>query len=376
MLNKISINALLKLVIVTMAASAMIMVSMSAWSSWNRLAVVKRITAAAETSGYLFTALHNLRVDRASTYRDLNSDKPIMQMSPLLKQSRDGEMPALKAGLAALEATDFPGRANAISSLSQAITRLTALHEQADAASAQPKASRPQGLAQEFFKEADGLIKLIDRISSELTQSVKLQDAYIDQLMELKELAWVARDAGGDTSLMVSNALGGISLPPDALLKYTSNVSRLNTAWAALENLASGLPLPPKFNEAIEKAQKEFFGHDYVDLRLKTLKALIAHEPVTITVNEWSPMSVGKLASMLSVAEVALDVAKEHASAEHAEALRAALVSTWLARRGDGAGGRHGAADFAPCDRTAGRDFRRADRTDERSHRRRALRHP
>ena len=325
MLNKISINALLKMVIVTMAASAMITVSISAWDSWTRLAAVKRITAVAEASGYLFTALHNLRVDRASTYRDLNSDKPVLQLTPLLKNSRDNEMPALKAGLTALEATDFAGRDGAISTLRQAITNLTALHQEADAASAQPKSARPQGLAQKYFKEADDLIKLLDKVSSQLTQSIKLQDAYIDQLMELKELAWVARNAGGDTSLMVSNALGGVPLPPDALLKYTANVSRLNTAWGALENLAAGLPLPARFNEAIDKAQKEFFGHDYVDLRLKTLKALIAHEPVTVTVNEWSPMSVSKLASMLSVAEVALDVAKEHAAAQRAEALRALL---------------------------------------------------
>ncbi len=323
MLNRISISVLLKLVIVTMAASAMITVSISAWDSWTRLAAVKRITAVAETSSYLFTALHNLRVDRASTYRDLNSDKPVMQMTPLLKHSRDGEMPALKSGLAALEATDFAGRDSAVSRLRQAITNLTALHEEANAASAQPKSARPQGLAQKYFKETDDLIKLLDTISSHLTQSVKLQDAYIDQLMELKELAWVARNAGGDASVMISNALGGVPLPADAMVKYTTNVSRLDTAWSALENLASGLPLPPRFNEAIEKAQKAYFGRDYVDLRLKTLKALIAHEPVSVTVSDWSPLSVGKLASLLHVAEVAIDVAKDHAAAQHAEVLRA-----------------------------------------------------
>ncbi len=326
MVNRVSINALLKTVIVTLAAAIVVVLAHGAWQSWNRLASVSRISAVANASGYLFTGLHNLRVDRAQTNRDLNSEKPVPQKSPLLQKTRTEEMPALKAGLAALAATDFPGRQKAVTDLGQAIANLETIHQQADAAFVQPKSERPPGLAKEAFKAASDLIKLLDQISSQLTRSVKLQDAYIDQLMELKELAWVARNAGGDTSLMVSNALGGIPLPPDAMQKYTSNVSRLNTAWAALENLAAGLPLPAQFSAAVDKAKQEFFGQDYVDLRLKTLKALIAHQPVSIKVNEWSPMSVGKLASLLSVAEVALDVAKQYTANQRAEALRAMWI--------------------------------------------------
>ena len=326
MLNKVSINAFLKSVIVTMAAAVMIVLSISAWSSWTRLAAVNRIAAVAETSGYLFTALHNLRVDRASSYRDLLSEKQTTELAPLLKATRTAEMPALKSALTALQATDFPGKESAISDLSQAITKLTSLHQESVAAFAMPLATRRPGLAQEYAKVTDDLMKLLDHTSSQLTRSVKLEDSFVDQLMELKQLAWVARNAGGDASVMISNALGGLPIPPDAMLKYTANVSKLETAWAALEDIASGLPLPPSFGAAVDKAKREFFGRDYVELRLKTLKALIAGEKVNIKVSDWAPMSVAKLSSLLGVAETSLNIAKEYAASQRASA----LLTLWV----------------------------------------------
>jgi hypothetical protein len=54
---------------------------------------------------------------------------------------------------------------------------------------AQPRASRKPTLAKEMFDEADSLIRFLDRVSSQLTTAVKLEDAYTDQLLQLKQLA-------------------------------------------------------------------------------------------------------------------------------------------------------------------------------------------
>src|SRR5713226_6142497 len=128
MLNRVSVNAILKSVIATLAAAVVVMLALGAWSSWDRLAAVNRIAAAADASGYMFTALHNLRVDRASSFRELRADKQLTAMSPLLSDAREAEMPALKSALVALQATDFPERQAAMAGLEQAIRKLTALH--------------------------------------------------------------------------------------------------------------------------------------------------------------------------------------------------------------------------------------------------------
>jgi methyl-accepting chemotaxis protein len=330
MLNRVSVNVILKSVIATLAAAVVVMLAMGAWSSWVRLGAVNRIAAAADASGYMFTALHNLRVDRASSFRDLRADKQLTAMSPLLREAREAEMPALKSALVALQAADFPERQAAVAAVDQAIKRLTALHEESAPAFLRPKAERRPALAQEMFDETNNLLATLDKVSSQLTKSVKLEDAFIDQLMELKQLAWLARNAAGDGSVMISNILGGQPAPADAMLKFTANMSKLDTAWTSLQDIAASLPLPARFGAAVDKANRDFLSPEFRDLLTKTLKALIAGEKVDVNQADWSRMSVSKLSSMLGVAETALDVAKEHAAAQRASATRMLVLQLVL----------------------------------------------
>jgi methyl-accepting chemotaxis protein len=330
MFDKLSANVILKSVIAVLGAAVVIMLAMSAWNSWTRLVAANRIAAVAEASGYMFTALHNLRVDRSASFRDLMADKQFTAMSPILAQSREAEMPALKSAAVALKAVDFPEQASVVSGLEQTIKKLEALHTESAAALLQPKAQRRPTLAKEVYDEVDGLLATLDKLSARLSQFIKLEDAYIDQLMELKQLAWYARNAAGDASLLISNKLGGQGFPPDVMLKYTAAVSKLDTAWGNLQDVAAGLPLPPRFAEAVEKAKQGFLAPDYVNLRMDTLKKLLAGEQVNIVVDDWSKMSVARLGSLLGVADAALDVAKEHAATARASAIKMLTIELAL----------------------------------------------
>ena len=55
----------------------------------------------------MFTALHNLRVDRATTSRDLGAEHPVT-MTQQLKDVRAADLPALKAALVAMERVSYP----------------------------------------------------------------------------------------------------------------------------------------------------------------------------------------------------------------------------------------------------------------------------
>src|SRR5215469_6805812 len=130
MMDRLSVNVLLKSVIATLSAAVMVMLSLGAWNSWTRLDAVGRIGAVSDASGYIFTVLHNLRVDRASTYRDLLADKQFAAVNPLILSSRNAEMPALKSAVAALEAVDFPEQRATISELNDIIRKMTAMQEE------------------------------------------------------------------------------------------------------------------------------------------------------------------------------------------------------------------------------------------------------
>jgi methyl-accepting chemotaxis protein len=321
MLDRVSVSSILKSVIAALSAVVVIMLAAGAWSSWSRLQVDSRIAGVAATSAYVFTALHNLRSDRARSYRMVVSDDQEAAQDPRLWEAREAETPALRGALATLETMSFPERPALAADLAQRIKKVTALHEESVAAIKQPVSARRAGLAPEIRDEINNLITMLDDLSARMDRLIKLQDPFIDQLMQIKQLAWVTRDTGGDANVMVTNTLGKQPLPADPMTVFTSNMAKHQMAWATLEQMAASLTLPAALTSAIAKAKQEFFGPDFVALRTNTLKKLIAGEPPGITLQQWSSQSTPRLATLLAVAETALDVAKEHAARQQSAAM-------------------------------------------------------
>ena len=65
MLNRVTINALLRTVIGVLGAAVVIMLSLQCVGLLESARHGERAAAVADASAYLFTALHNLRFDRA-----------------------------------------------------------------------------------------------------------------------------------------------------------------------------------------------------------------------------------------------------------------------------------------------------------------------
>ncbi len=327
MLNRISVNMLLKSVFGLMAAAIIVVLSMGAWDSWSRLRTSTKIANNAEASTFLFTALHNLRVDRAFTVRALQANAS-GDFSPMVRKSRTAELAALNTGLQALQRVEFPAGSSAVSDLQAQVNRLIALHKESDTAVTRPKAERRGALPDEFFNSVSGLMETLDKISSQLAHMVKLEDSFIDQLMQLKQLAWIMRNAAGDTAALVTNNWDG-KQADDVMQKYISHLSQAKTAFMAIEDFSVGLPLPARFTEAIQRAKKEFFS-GYPDEQQRVLKASLAGQKTGIDAPSWDQTAVAKLGFLLQIAEIALETAKEHAAAQHTAAQRTLLLQVGL----------------------------------------------
>src|SRR6202012_5239676 len=237
---------------------------------------------------------------------------------------------ALKAAVPALKEADLPDRDAIVAALEEHIKRLSALHEETAAAMQQPKAARRAGIAEDIVKETDDLIRFIDKVSTELTLSIKLQDPYVDQLMELKQIAWVVRNAAGDAAVAVSFAVEGKPQTATPVDDYIARVSKVRSTWAVLEDLASGLPLPASFAQARERVNRDYFGSDYIDIGMKTLKEAVAEEPPRLNVDQWTAMGMTRLSPLVAVAEAALNAERDHAGNQYAGALRGLILQTVL----------------------------------------------
>ncbi|WP_342361711.1 methyl-accepting chemotaxis protein [Terrarubrum flagellatum] len=319
-----SINTILKSVILALVAGVIILLANDARQSWSRYVSESRISAVVGVTTSMFTALHNLRVDRAITNRDIDAEKPFTTLNPQITGPRAAEMPALKSAIAGLSTIDFVERDSAIASLDQAVRKLAALQEESAAALMRPKSERRAGLKEEYFAHTSAVLETIDKLSLRLTRLIKRDDAFIDQLMEIKQFAWIARNTAGDASVLVTT-YAGKTPPPNLMAIYQGNLGKFEIAWSAVEGISSDLPLPSSFAQAMEKAKRDNFAQDFVDLRQRMIAATAAGQKMEMTEDQWAPYVVPRLGSLLGVADAALEAAKEHAGRQSAEAMTAFL---------------------------------------------------
>jgi methyl-accepting chemotaxis protein len=320
MLNRLTISTLLKAAIALCGIAVITLLGLSVSDSWSRMRSASRAAAATQASSYLFTALSNIRLDRTNAFRALQADNPPSDTIPMMRKSQAAEMPALKSALALLQELDLPGQHDTVADLARQVAALDELHRAVDSALAQAKSARTPGFADQQFKQMGELLDLLDKVSKDVAVAIKLQDPYVDQLLQLKDLAWATRNAGGDASVVISSTMAGKPLSPTAWDDYVALLSRINTSWAQLKEVSKGLPLPPRYQEAMQKAEREFFDSDYVAKRASALKALIAGQPPGLTLEQWTPLTVGKLVTIENVAEAVLDAAKERTAAQYAAA--------------------------------------------------------
>ncbi len=317
MLNRLSANALLKSVIAAMAVIVVFMLSANVWGSWTRLGTVDRILNVAESAGYSFKAMHRLRTDRSSTFRALNGEGKIAPaLDSYIRELRDAEMPALKSTVQVLAQGEFAGKASLYPQLKQLVDKLTQLQDETAQNFTKPKAERRAGLAKEHMDTETALLETLEKISASTFAGVKHDDAVVDQMMEMKQLAWVMRNTSGEASLLISNGLATGKLPPDARTKYDASLGGAQAAWDALNDMAFGTVLPPKLSQAIATAKASYFSPEFMALRERLMTALLTGAKPEMDADTWSPETVGRFATLVGVAEAALDAGKEHAEAE------------------------------------------------------------
>ncbi|CAN5359791.1 HAMP domain-containing methyl-accepting chemotaxis protein [soil metagenome] len=331
MLNRLTVSALLTSVIAVMAACVVAFLAFDAWHSLGSLRTAQRIALTAELSANAFTAMHNLRTDRSNTIRNLTAESPIAESDlKYLNRFRDAEIPALKALVEQLPSVEFPEQKALLSQLAPQVETLTMLDKETREALGKPKASRGAALADDYKKVTDALLVTLDKGSNDLAVSVKHADAVIDQLLSIKQMAWLLRLKTGENSLLVSNGVGGVGLPPNAAQTYTKLIGSIETAWDALESATAGLQLSPKLAEALVATKPAMFDPAFLALRDRLVNAALAGTKPELTASQWSPLTVGRQTTAVAVAETALEQAMEHSRKQQALAQNNLILQTAL----------------------------------------------
>jgi methyl-accepting chemotaxis protein len=326
MLNRLTVSALLKTVILVTSFCVVVGFSLNAWDSWGRLQAASRISVIADASANIFKAMHNLRTDRSTTNRLLNSDAPMdPDIEKYLRNIRDTEMPAMGNALSLLGGLEFAQQQTLVPEFDRVLKTMATLQKEFWEAMAKPKASRRPELTKEYMTTANAMLETLEKLSGALAGAVNHQDATIDQLLAIKQIAWLLRNTAGEASLIVSTGLSAGKVSPETRLAYTKYSGGIDAAWGALELTASGMQLPQAISSAIAANKTAYFEPSYVALRDRLLTQIAAGEKPELTANQWTPVTVGRLGAAVAVAEAALDAAKDRAAHLYSTA-RSSLV--------------------------------------------------
>ncbi|MET3911447.1 methyl-accepting chemotaxis protein [Bradyrhizobium sp. S3.3.6] len=331
MLNRLTVSTLLKAVILSTALVVVIGFSISAWSSWTRLQQANRIVAVAAASADVFKAMANIRADRSTTNRQLTSDIRIdADIEKYIRGIRDELMPALARAIDILPSIDIPQRDAIVADLTRLNRALLAQQAEFWTEVAKPKASRRTALATEYLESEDGLMAILDKLSPVLAASVNHQDATIDQLLAIKQMAWLLRQNAGESSLIVGNALNSGKVTPETQSAFTRFVGATDAAWSAIELAATGMQMPQALSAAMTETKSVYFDPHYTGTRDGIIAVIAKGEKPAMTANQWSPFSVGRMAIVVKLADTALQAAKDHAAVQRAGALQSLLVQLAL----------------------------------------------
>ena len=129
------------------------------------------------------------------------------EIEKYLRDIRNSEMPAMRSALAQLALHRFqrPGDAGARAGPSG--RELTAQQEEAWDAMHKPKASRRAALAKEYMETTAAMLETwIKSPRSSPPRSI-ISDPVIDQLLAIKQTAWLLRNTARRGSILVSNGL-------------------------------------------------------------------------------------------------------------------------------------------------------------------------
>jgi len=314
MLNRWSVNALLKTVIVVMSATVIVVLAIAGWGDYQRLRMANRVLALTRASNSIFLALGDLRRDRTFTDRALKLPDPAGPVDrKQVMDARAGAMPPLQATLQLLSSLDIGGQRAYLDTLQQGTKTLVALHAESEKAIDQAKPARRDGLSTDFAATTTQLIDTLDKLGTDLAAAVKMNDPLIDEMMTIKQLGWVARQAAGDVNIMISNGLAYGKLAPDAQTAYTRTTSQIETAWSALESVGYGTGLPANYTAALAKAKAAYFGSDLATMRTQLLTQMLAGQKPDVQVSAWSSRSLPGTEALLGVIIAALDVANDRA---------------------------------------------------------------
>jgi methyl-accepting chemotaxis protein len=323
----VTIGTLLRVLFSLLFVLVIGLLSRPIWSDLQQRSESETIIGQARAARVIFAALQNLRTERGPTRTTLEAKEPasanFIAITGVLRAKSE---PALAAVLQACAAIDCVGaRQEIFAGLGGSIGKLVAIRKEVDAALPAPATERRSALASDFNSAITDLINRLEMMSKVVGEKVRMADAETAELIEIKELAWLARDGVGLERTVLMEGLNAKVLSPASQKRANDLRARAEVTWTMVRELTARPGAPTDVVDAVKVADAQAFG-TYEEVRQRLYVALTTGQAPPVSSEELIERSNAALDHLMEVSNVAMAAAERQARLKDANGARSLLL--------------------------------------------------
>ena len=312
-IRHLSISTTLRLLLGAMLVVLVAALAVPMWSTIQERTAATNVVALARAGQSVFAALQPLRLERGTVRIRLQQTDPTdPQMLAAIAAQRARSVPAVEAALRDCEVARCLEDDPHLEAFRQSYAKTLTARRDFDPALQQKLTDRPVEAAAAWDKTLTDTADRLERLSTTLTQRMRLVDAPIAELMSFKQLGWMIYDPASLERTFYTGAISAKSIPADTLTRLTGLRARVISIWPELRSMAERPDAPALVVGAVRSAGELYF--DKVETaRASVHAALVSGQPSPMTVPEWLRVSSAGIDSLIAIPNAALAEAGSYA---------------------------------------------------------------
>ncbi|MGD0143008.1 MAG: ATP-binding protein [Rhizomicrobium sp.] len=325
MSKALSVRRTLEAITGTMALVLVVISAISANDAYDEMRTAGRIVTASGIARDLFMSMQYRRFELGAVSTVLESPRAVdAETWTDIEQVRARSTATLNRALFGLAKSNMAS-ASEQAAIVKERTALDAGQPEIDAALHRPEL-RSAALIARWVPKDRNPFAVEDRVSAELTNEIDRSDAFIAEMMKIKQLAWAAREFAGNDRLLVGAGIASGKGYGNARLEVmTELMGRSDALWDVILEDANLGHVPPALHAAIASANELYFVRLRA-LRKSVIDSFASGKRPPTSGHDWIGASSTAMKSLVEVANIAVDLADADARAELDAARRNLVV--------------------------------------------------
>jgi signal transduction histidine kinase len=176
-----------------------------------------------------------------------------------------------------------------------------------------PQKKRPGSLVADWEDSVIALLTAVDNQSKAQTDTAKIVDPFIDEMMDLNDLAWNMRAVTGTDSRRLAQAIiAHRQLSVEDREVFAGTEGRTGALWAQIEEADRVRAFPSRIKSAIGRAKRSYMD-EFRGMRKHLIIEMYLGHPVNMSGSKWVTLSEPGLTGIIGISKNALALTQARA---------------------------------------------------------------